>query len=207
MAKRVVDESSLISVADAIRERAGTSEPLVFPEGFKSAVEGIPDLLEQYSTDTLIEYKNPRLALICRNFLYKCTSLKSVYLPAVTLVEHNAFEECTNLSEVNIPKAETLGNRIFANTKVKTLDLPSANRFYPETFWYAPLEALILRGNKIPTLDGSGFINNTPIASGTGFIYVPRSLLDSYKTATNWSAHASKFRAIEDYPEITGGAV
>ena len=36
--------------------------------------------------------------------------------------------------------------------------------------------------------------------------YVPTSLVDTYKSATNWSTYAEQIRAIEDYPEITGGA-
>ena len=37
--------------------------------------------------------------------------------------------------------------------------------------------------------------------------YVPKTLLEDYKTATNWSTYADRFRAIEDYPEITGGII
>lgn len=46
----------------------------------------------------------------------------------------------------------------------------------------------------------------TPMKSGTGYIYVPAALVDSYKAATNWSTYADQIRAIEDYPDITGGA-
>ena len=41
MAYRKVDESSLTAVADAIRTKGGTSETLVFPSGFVSAVQAI----------------------------------------------------------------------------------------------------------------------------------------------------------------------
>jgi hypothetical protein len=41
MAKRVVNESSLTSVADAIRDKSGTTSSLVFPEGFISAIGSI----------------------------------------------------------------------------------------------------------------------------------------------------------------------
>lgn len=37
--------------------------------------------------------------------------------------------------------------------------------------------------------------------------YVPKALLEEYKSATNWSTYADRFRAIEDYPEITGGII
>lgn len=41
MAHRIVDETSLKTVADAIREKAGTSDSLVFPTGFADAIAGI----------------------------------------------------------------------------------------------------------------------------------------------------------------------
>lgn len=41
MAKRTVEESSLILVADSIRAKAGKSDKLEFPSGFKSAIDEI----------------------------------------------------------------------------------------------------------------------------------------------------------------------
>ena len=41
MAKKLVEESSLTAVADSIREKTGGAEPLVFPEGFVTAIQGI----------------------------------------------------------------------------------------------------------------------------------------------------------------------
>ena len=41
MAYRKVDDTSLASVADAIRSKGGTSDALVFPEGFVSAISAI----------------------------------------------------------------------------------------------------------------------------------------------------------------------
>lgn len=40
----VISESSLISVADAIRTKGETSEQLVFPDGFVTAIQGISEL-------------------------------------------------------------------------------------------------------------------------------------------------------------------
>lgn len=42
MADYVVSDSSLTGVADAIRERGGTNDPLAFPDGFETAIESIP---------------------------------------------------------------------------------------------------------------------------------------------------------------------
>lgn len=41
MAKRTVEESSLTLIADSIRAKAGKSDKLEFPSGFKSAIDSI----------------------------------------------------------------------------------------------------------------------------------------------------------------------
>lgn len=41
MAIYIVQDASLAAVADAIRAKAGITEPLVFPDGFVDAVEEI----------------------------------------------------------------------------------------------------------------------------------------------------------------------
>ena len=68
------------------------------------------------------------------------------------------------------------------------------------------LVTVILRyTDAVCTLAGTNAFTSTPIASGTGYIYVPSALIDSYKAATNWSTYADQIRAIEDYPDICGG--
>ena len=62
------------------------------------------------------------------------------------------------------------------------------------------LTILILRSATMCTLSSTNAFSSTPIKSGgTGYIYVPRALVDSYKAATNWSTYAAQFRALEDY--------
>ena len=51
----------------------------------------------------------------------------------------------------------------------------------------------------------SSDLSYTKISSDSGYIYVPAALVDSYKAAANWQNYADQIRAIEDYPEITGG--
>ena len=57
---------------------------------------------------------------------------------------------------------------------------------------------------QVCTLGGDG-LYYTKIHSGQGYVYVPAALVDSYKAAANWQNYADQIRAIEDYPEITGG--
>ena len=46
MTQFLVQETSLIQVADAIREKAGTTEEILFPDGFVEAVQNIQTGIE-----------------------------------------------------------------------------------------------------------------------------------------------------------------
>lgn len=71
-----------------------------------------------------------------------------------------------------------------------------------------PLEFLVIPNSTAVNLSSTGSFNNTAIARGTGYIYVPRSTIATYEGMTNWSvvkdyAQDGTFRAIEDYlPQI-----
>lgn len=41
MAEKIIQETSLVSVADAIRAKTGLADPLTFPDGFVSAISSI----------------------------------------------------------------------------------------------------------------------------------------------------------------------
>lgn len=43
--------------------------------------------------------------------------------------------------------------------------------------------------------------NSTPIANGTGYIYVPDALVNDYKKATNWSVYANQIKPLSEYVE------
>ena len=50
---------------------------------------------------------------------------------------------------------------------------------------------MTIKATTPPTLDSTAFSD-----SGIQTIYVPAASLDAYKSATNWSAFASKIKAI-----------
>ena len=92
----------------------------------------------------------------------------------------NAFQNCSALATADFPKATSIGNGAFV--------------------WSAKLKTLILRkASSVCTASGSAIFSSTPIASGTGYIYVPSALIEQYKVAENWSTYAAQFRALEDY--------
>ena len=128
--------------------------------------------------------ENDRVTDVRAHAFDGCTAIVSISLPAVTTIGGYAFNGCTSLNTVDLAKAQSIGTYVFNEC--------------------SSLETLIIRTGTVCTL-GVGSLNSTKIASGTGYIYVPANLVDSYKAATNWSAVESQIRAIEDYPDICGG--
>ena len=97
----------------------------------------------------------------------------------VTSIGAYAFHSCSALASVDFPVATSIGNYAFS--------------------YCSKLTALILRSETMATLRDTIVFTSTPIASGTGYIYVPRALVDSYKAASDWSTYANQIRSIEDY--------
>lgn len=139
------------------------------------------------------------------------SSIRTVNLPNVTIIGRNAFDTCYGPTEVKFPVLTQIEASGFHNcgTLVKA-DFGSSTIFTPIIFgWLAlgycsELTTLIIRNNAMSPW-ANNILDTTQIKEGTGYIYVPAALVNSYKAAYGWSTLASKFRAIEDYPEIAGG--
>lgn len=161
---------------------------------------------------------------------YGIRSLVSVNAPNATYIGSNAFRGCDYLATINAPKVTALGTYAFYGTDITEAVFPLANTIPSNCFYTcseltkadfgaassiggyafyscAKLTALILRrSTAIVTWSNTTAFTSSGIARNTGYIYVPAALVDTYKADTNWSTYADRFRAIEDYPEICGGA-
>ena len=106
---------------------------------------------------------------------WNCVCLKNIDLPeGLTIIENGTFRQCFCLSSITIPSTVTsMGENIFYNCYV--------------------LSAVHLLPTTPPTL------SNTNAFTGTNNIfYVPyssdHSILEAYKTATNWSNFADRIQ-------------
>ena len=127
----------------------------------------------------------PELQSVPYQMLYYCAALEEVVLPKVSSVNSGAFNYCSNLKKIDLGGAITRFSSAFMSNASK-------------------VTALILRGvTSVPTISSTTF-SNTPVKNGTCYVYVPKSLEDTFKVASYWSNYASMIRAIEDYPDICG---
>lgn len=133
------------------------------------------------------------------NNTYKM-AFKSINLPKCTAIPASTLTYCVNVTELVLPECTSVGNSSLTNwTNLAFVDLPKCKSIANYGLRNnTKLETLILRSETLCTLSNYA-LNSSKIAGGTGYIYVPAALVDTYKSATNWSKLASRFRALEDY--------
>jgi surface protein len=144
-----------------------------------------------------------------------CTNITELDLTAIDTSEVSGmgymFSGCSNLEQLNISNFNTSKVtqmfRMFENCKkLKKLDLSSFDTSKVTNTGNLVsgctlLDTLIINNSKIFNLTTSSVLNNTPIANGTGYVYVPDDLVEKYKTTTNWSQYASQIKGISELPK------
>ena len=181
MKKYIVTGEDLTNLANTIRGKGGTSNSLVFPKAFASAMS----ILKGYGyEDALITrelsnmYFNDRVTSIKNRAFAYCTNLTSVNLPACTSIGAYAFASCSSLTTVSLPVCTSIGGHAFEDC-------------------YNLVSLYLTSISSVPTLSLSAF-DSTPIggynssASKHGLVYVPTSLYNSFLTAENWSDIATR---------------
>ena len=118
------------------------------------------------------------------------------------------FNNCANLTKWAMPNnTNNLLSYCFRQCPALTyIDIGKPPKCEVALFYGKVLKgvSVVIRAETPPTL--SGVFTGTAFDNTTVF-YVPKNSIDTYKSATNWSTYADCFKAIEDYPEITGGAI
>ena len=126
---------------------------------------------------------------------YYCISLRSATIPSgVTSIPASAYDNCYSITRVDIPSSVTsIGERAFFNC-------------HPIVSLTVPANVTSIGANAFSQCDGAAAFHikptTVPTAGSTIFasiasdcvIYVPSAKLNNYKTATNWSAYASKMQ-------------
>lgn len=130
-----------------------------------------------------------------------CSRIKSVNLSNLTVAGAGAFSYLTTCTDYSLPKLVSVySSAFYSNWALTTLTLPSCNRISAYAFRYCSnLMSLYLTGSTIPALTSTAFANmpfSVSVNNVFGSIYVPSSLLASYKAATNWATYSARIVAI-----------
>jgi hypothetical protein len=153
---------------------------------------------------TITKYSSDTLTSIGAAGFMNCASLKTIDCPNVTSVGNRAFSQ-SGITRLEFPKLTSIGGDActycYSLTYVDLGDVVSIPSWVFSSC--RELRTLILRKTgTITTLLATNALSDTAIAKGTGYIYVPDDLVDSYKTtASNWSTYAAQIKPISELNE------
>ena len=153
-----------------------------------------------YKCYSLTQVSLPVCSYIGSSAFTYCYSLSQVNLPVCKSIGNSVFYECSSLSQVNLPMCEYIGDYAFRNCySLSHISLPVCKYIYDYAFWFCSSFNIITLGySSVCSLHNSNAFSKTQITSSTGSIYVPTSLVDSYKSANNWSYFSTQIFPIPE---------
>lgn len=145
----------------------------------------------------------PNLPYVNQTLFYQCTKLESYYLPAVTYVSQGGFQVCTALPYVTFPLVSYIGQYAFSGcSALSTAEFSILAKISNNAFRDCKsLMSLYLYSDSVCSASGANIFTNTPMAASSytgafGSVFVPASLVDSYKANSVWSSIADRITAI-----------
>ena len=192
MGSYVISESSLTQLANAIREKTGTSKQFSVADMIR-AIRGIVSnrdidgIIERTSTEINIDY----VTKIGASAFYGYTSLQSATFDSVRTIGNDAFNGCSSLVSIELPSLAILGARVFNNcTSLTTLDLRDSKltAIPANSFSGSSLTEIWLPSSVFCSAVQNSFAG-CPLASGGsgGTIYVPSRYRTTYESNPGWA--------------------
>ena len=150
-----------------------------------------------------------------QNIFYGCYNLKYLDISSFDTSKVRSFlyffYNCRELTSLDLRNFDTTGvysMQLMFNgcNNLKSLDLSSFNtsKVTNMSGMFGScnnLTALIINNPKLFELKATNCFNNASIENGTGYVYVPDDMVDTYKAATNWSVYADQIKPISELPE------
>lgn len=142
-----------------------------------------------------------------------CFKLTSVNFPACRTINPGAFSRCSRITSVDLPSCVSIFTSAFigcsglSRVALGFDTLSASTAVYPNIYQMAfsectNLTTLELYWPSVAALQGINAFQTTPMSNSSytgsfGSIYVPASLVDAYKSATNWATYADRITALE----------
>ena len=113
------------------------------------------------------------------------------------------LENLIELPLLDYSKGTSFANFCMGCSKLQTIDISTANGSKVKNSasmfnGCSSLIKLIINNPILFPMTNSNMLQSTPIAKGTGYVYVPDDMVDTYKSATNWSTYASQIKGMSE---------
>ena len=150
-----------------------------------------------YSYSSLTTINFPACTGIGSAAFFCCYNLTTISFPACTEIGSHAFGNCKMLTTISLPKCAGIGSLAFNKcSSLTTISLPKCILIAGSAFHSCTsLISVYLMGSSLCKLNASNAFSLTGIWSNKGSIFVPASLVDAYKSATNWAYFSNRIFA------------
>lgn len=137
------------------------------------------------------------------DYAFNGNNVLDLVLPELIEAGVHSYSNMRRCETITAPKLRTVGSSCFrgvSGSKLQKVDFGALEELASMAlYWNVNLATLIIRTNKMCSLASTNVFTSTKIASGTGYIYIPATLIETYKADSVWSTYATQFRALEDY--------
>lgn len=159
---------------------------------FDTSKVSVMDMMFQNSNFTSINVSsfNTESTTTMQNMFSGCTNLESIDVSSFDTSVVNRmdgmFLGCIKLEEIDISS--------FTTTSRLNKSLGTSGMFSNCT----KLKKIIINNPNLFIMTNTDMLRNTPIANGTGYVYVPDNMVETYKAAENWSTYANQIKGISE---------
>lgn len=156
-----------------------------------------------YGQLNLTEVNLPEATTLGQSAFGGC-AMTSLSFPKVTSVGAECFAGCDNVKEIkqeDFPLLEEIGAEAFKGMNgLEKVDV-SVPLIYGKAFANcSSLKTIVLRSKEMVLIDGEKWIDNTPIANGDGYFYVPDDQVENYKVYAEFLTYTSQLKPLSELP-------
>lgn len=200
MATKLIDDTILQNIAEAIQEKDGGNKMRISEMAERiSAIESQNNMtLANSMINRTITNIESDVSSIGNSAFSKCTKLTSAIFTEATTINILSFEGCTRLTNIEIPKVTSLGVSSFYDCeRLSRIFLPATTYLNSQSFEACDALTVVVMGRRCT-------LGNTNVFLGTdnAIIYVQPGDLSWYGTATNWGTLRANNR-IKSVAELT----
>ena len=149
------------------------------------------------------------------NMFYNCTRLTNLDLSnfdtsnvtnMYMMFNRNVSLTSVNVSGFNTNNVTNMNSMFHQCEKLTKIDISSftSEKLTLNASMFAgcvKLTTLIINNPNLFKMTNSNMLRDTPIESGTGYVYVPDDMVETYKSATNWNIYANQIKGMSELPE------
>lgn len=159
---------------------------------------------QSFTFSTIENVSFPKVTKIGDNCFAYCRALQTISLPSLEIAGDQAIQGCNLIKTIELPNLKEVKLGLFRIcSSLEKVYIPKVTNIHSQAFQGCSSlkEIIITQAEIICELENTDAFKNTPITEGTGFIYVPDSLVEDYKQTTNWTVYATQIKPLSEYVE------